>query len=123
MSTEEHDEIEERASAWLSRQGFINILVEPKIAVAGNSAGEVAPEKGNPYRTTLTPDVVGYRGTRKVAVECGSAMRPGRLALLRGLGYEVYLWPYDAEEPYKWSEDVNFCRFCGRKFEHLGRMV
>ena len=123
MAYEEHDEMKKGAIAWLRQQGFVDILVEAKIIVTGDSAGKVAPEKGNPRGTTLVPDVIGYSSDRKVIVECGSVGPPDRLLLFSGLGYEVYVWPYDGKEPYKWSEDVNYCRFCGRKFEHLGCSV
>lgn len=119
MPSEEHSELEERAIAWLKQQGFVDIMTETKIVVVGDSAGKIACKTGNPYGTTRTPDVIGLGSTRKVIIECGSMVRPDKLYQFRDLGFEVYIWPYDAVEPYLWSKDVRFCGHCGRKFEHL----
>lgn len=119
MSSEEHDKLQRNATAWLRQQGFTNVVTETRIVVTGKLAGSIAPGKGNHYGTTLTPDVIGINGTRKAVVECGSIIPLDRLYKFQSLGFEVYVWPYDALEPYLWSESVCMCRFCGRKFKHV----
>ncbi len=123
MPSEEHDELEEKAVAWLKQQGFTGAMTEIKIIVVGKSAGSIAPKKGNPYGTTHTPDVVGLSSTRKVIIECGTISGQDRLYRFQDLGFEVYIWPYDALEPYLWSKDICFCRYCGRKFENMNTIV
>lgn len=120
---EEHDALKEKATAWLEQRGFSDIVVEPKIAIVGEFAGNTVPSRSKEYGPTLSPDIVGRDGARKLVVECGSIMETDRLYVFRDLGFEVYLWPYDADEPFLWSENVGFCRFCGRRFEHLKRAI
>jgi hypothetical protein len=117
MSSEEHDELQRNAVVWLKQQGFTNVMTEVKVIIEGELAGTMAPGKGNRYGTTLTPDVIGINGTRKAVIECGSIIPLDRLYKFQSLGFEVYIWPFDALEPYLWSEDVCLCRFCGRRFE------
>ena len=59
MPSKDHDEIAEKAVAWLKQQGFTDIIVEAKIITVGTSVGKVAPKSSNPRGTTLTPDVIG----------------------------------------------------------------
>ncbi len=123
MPSREHKDIVWEAYIWLRQQGFVDILVETRIIVVGDSAGETTPEGRYLPGVTLKPDVIGYKSTLKVVIECGSIMKPSRLLVFQEMGYEVYVWPYDAKEPYLWSENLGLCRFCGRKFEHSRHIV
>lgn len=122
MPSEEHNELEEKAIAWLRQQGFVDILVEARISVVGDSAGEVMTKDDHPpFGSTLRPDVVGFSSTRKVIVECGSPGPVSRLFTFRNLGYEIYIWPYGEEEPYRVTRGVSFCSECGHRFKSPGR--
>lgn len=123
MPSEEHNRMVDRAILWLQQQKFVSVMVETKIVVEGHYVGVTAPRGAYPRGATLTPDAIGYSDSRKVVVECGSVVQLDRLHIFKSLGYEVYIWPYDAEEPYIWSEDMGLCRYCGRKFNHIGRVL
>lgn len=126
MPSKEHDELVEMAAAWLTGQGFTEVLIEAKVVVVGELKGSIARREDIHYGyiyesihgTTRTPDVIGFNNKRRVIIECGSVMRLERLSQFQDLGFEVYIWPYDTLEPYLWSGSICLCKHCGRKFEH-----
>ena len=59
-------------------------------------------------------DVMGMVGDRKIAVECGGSLR-SKLQHIECIVDELYIFPYGASEPFLWSDEVELCRFCGRR--------
>ena len=70
-----------------------------------------------PAKDNFKVDVLGIMGGRKIAVECGGSRR-GKLIKLAGLVSEIYIWPYGAEEPYRWGENTGVCNTCGHKIKN-----
>lgn len=85
--------------AWLRENGYDSILVEakvPKLLAKGYYA----------------IDLVGIKNGTKIALECGGSVTRKLNALLE-IFTEVWVFPYNESEPYRWSDDMIICQNCG----------
>ena len=95
-----HKKLKVRARLFLGDMGCANIQEEYTIGTSLNGKG------------SIRVDVVGFRDSQLVAVECGGSTDK---KLNKACGYIRELWvlPYGESMPFKWSIGKSVCHTCG----------
>lgn len=105
-----HKQLQARALIYLQNLGCNDAQIERVIGESWNSRRQ----------GTITADVAGYLGGKLITIECGGLGRKvrfrryGRL-LSSGDIAVIFVWPYNAVEPYIWQPDLEICPTCGNK--------